>query len=139
MLAWFYHDVVYVIGDKNNEDNSARRMNDYALGRLPLNLVMQAAYHISYTADHFNHMSSKTVQMDLSVLWAPRHEYLRYVEQIEAEYRQVYSDTDFARGREAFLRKCLDYFDDGLNFDHKITPQAIDNIQFEIEHVIYDH
>lgn len=109
VLALFYHDVVYAIDRKDNEEESAKVWLAYAfrkgLSKYNTDALMIADL-IRMTASHrvdpekglLYHMMNDA---DMHIFLCPDHHYLDYAKNIWLEYRSF--------GREAYLAGRLDF------------------------------
>jgi predicted metal-dependent HD superfamily phosphohydrolase len=115
-LALLFHDAVYVPGRTDNEERSALLARE-VLGasesytQTDLGTIEQL---ILATKDHHAHMSTANadeaalLDIDLSILAAPRDGYMRYAGQIRDEWvPPVVTAAEFRVGRIAFLRRML--------------------------------
>src|SRR5436305_5797455 len=104
-LALLFHDAVYVAGRSDNEAQSARLARD-VLGAnpslTPAELTAIEALILA-TKDHHARMGvadgdeATLLDIDLSILAAPREEYMRYARQIHDEWvPAAASDAEFA-------------------------------------------
>lgn len=115
-LALLFHDAVYIAGRGDNEAQSARLARE-VLGTNPSLTTAELAsieQLILATKDHHARMGAAgvdegaLVDIDLSILGAPRDEYMRYARQIRDEWvPSIASDAQFRVGRVAFLRRML--------------------------------
>jgi predicted metal-dependent HD superfamily phosphohydrolase len=109
-LALFWHDAVYVPGDRRNEWLSAELLGGIAeaLSVDPA-MVGRARAAILATAEHgatYDDDTALVVDIDLSILGTPPPTYARYVQQVRAEWSHV-SDEAWRAGRGAFLAGML--------------------------------
>ena len=117
-LASFYHDIVYRVGARDNEELSAKMFTDDVpkideQESMPPDLVVDVARAIRLTKNHFvadayaqNERISKFLDMDLLVLASPKDHYDQYVAKIRMEHSHV-GESDWRQGRSAFLRTAL--------------------------------
>jgi predicted metal-dependent HD superfamily phosphohydrolase len=115
-LALLFHDAVYVAGRSDNEELSAHLAHDAlstvkSITQPELNEIERL---ILVTKDHRARVGLATpdeamlLDIDLSILAAPRDRYARYAKQIHDEWVPlVTSDTFFRVGRAKFLRGLL--------------------------------
>jgi predicted metal-dependent HD superfamily phosphohydrolase len=115
-LALLFHDAVYVAGRTDNEARSAELSRavlgpSASLTTAELTAVEQL---ILATKDHRARMGlagvdeAALLDIDLSILAAPRDDYMRYARQIRDEWvPAVVSDAEFRIGRVTFLRRML--------------------------------
>jgi len=115
LWALYWHDAVYDPQAKDNEEQSARLLEQEAAGHLPAEDIAFAATIIRATAGHAvpEGLTEEDaadlalfLDMDLSILGAPRHVYDRYEAAIRAEYAFVPEDR-FRAGRGAILKDFL--------------------------------
>src|SRR5690242_4727036 len=115
-LALLFHDAVYVAGRSDNEALSAGLARE-VLGATPTLTSAELSEIdalIIATKDHHARVGvadadeAALLDIDLSILAAPRDEYMRYARQIRDEWVPVVaSDAEFRIGRAAFLRRML--------------------------------
>lgn len=113
-LAIFYHDAVYDSRRRDNEDQSAR-LADVRLGALGIpkpqlrriSALIAATNHGVAALDLADGDLMRFLDLDLSVLAAPRSDYDRYAAAIRAEYA-IYPDADYRIGRARVLRSFLE-------------------------------
>jgi predicted metal-dependent HD superfamily phosphohydrolase len=115
-LALLFHDAVYAAGRSDNEARSAELARD-VLGSSPsltTGELTEIERLILATKDHHAHRGvagvdeAALLDIDLSILAAPREEYVRYARQIRDEWvPAVASDAEFRIGRVAFLSRML--------------------------------
>ena len=139
-LAIWYHDAIYTPSQKNNEEKSAELAEKHltALGEDPTvisncyKLILATKNHtVPDGLDTFD--ARFLLDIDLSILAAPRTAYLEYTRQIRREYN-LYPSFLYRKGR----KKVLEHF---LNMTHiyktqlfreQFEQQARDNIGYEI-------
>ena len=109
VLAWFFHDAVYVVGRRDNEARSAQWFCDHAEAQgLDAQSVARGAALILMTADHQNAVTDDPLwpvlnDVDLAVFASDRATYDRYAEDVWFEYEPVMSRREFVRGRASFM------------------------------------
>ena len=112
-LAIFYHDLVYIAGNPDNERASASLAHfaiSTQLGDLELAGAVQA--DILRTRDHFAWGDTEDFEtrilldVDLAGLGAPWEQYQRHTQQIRLEFSNA-DDAAFRIGRIAFLERAL--------------------------------
>lgn len=110
-LALFFHDAVYVPGDKRNEELSAGLLR--AVGgvlRLSHGDVERAVVAVLATRSHEttadDEVSQTVIDVDLSILGCSEPGYDAYVQQIRREYGHV-SEEAWRHGRGGFLAEML--------------------------------
>lgn len=115
-LALLFHDAVYVAGRGDNEARSAQLAREVLGANESLAAGELTAIEglILATKDHHARLGvagpdeGALLDIDLSILAAPRDEYMRYAGQIRDEWvPAAASDTEFRLGRVAFLRRML--------------------------------
>ena len=115
-LALLFHDAVYVAGRVDNEKLSARMAHDALSGLSSISPPELAEIErlIIVTKDHHArlgiaaHDEATLLDIDLSILAAPRDRYAQYAKQIHDEWVPlVTADTLFRLGRVKFLRGML--------------------------------
>ena len=115
-LALLFHDAVYVAGRSDNETQSAWLAREVLGGNPSLTApeLTEIAELILATRDHHARMGkaradeAALLDIDLSILAAPRDEYMRYARQIHDEWvPSVASDAEYRTGRIAFLHRML--------------------------------
>ena len=137
--ALFYHDVVYDIKSKTNEEDSALRFESFARPKitgikLTEGIVDLTGTLIRVTAGHksdlMGHSIAMMIDTDLHILGASEQRYLRYARDIWREYSSVGVDA-YREGRLAFL-----YNVNPLELFHttagkSLIPRAFLNIELE--------
>lgn len=111
-LALVFHDAVYVAGPSDNEERSARLARDVlsASGSLDAAEIADIEQMILSTKHHQARAGASAdeatlLDIDMSILAAPRDEYARYARAIHDEWVPVpASDAAFRIGRLEFLR-----------------------------------
>jgi len=115
-LALLFHDAVYVAGRNDNEAQSARLAREVLEANTSLTEDELRAIEalILATKDHHARAGvagpdeATLLDIDLSILAAPRDEYMLYARQIHDEWvPTVVSDAEFRVGRGAFLHRML--------------------------------
>lgn len=108
-LAIFFHDIVYVPGDKRNEALSADLLR--SLTHISnTNQEDRAAVAILATKSHEtiadDAVARLVIDLDLSILGSSDGEYMRFLAGVRREYAHV-SDDAWRLGRSDFLTKML--------------------------------
>lgn len=134
-MALIYHDVVYAIGSKTNEDDSAKQWRRYASDRFDPAIVDWIDAAIIQTKSHKLGDDAFPMQKimndcDMAILASSDEDYLRYAQDVWREYRAVGKDA-YRAGRLSFL-KSLDV-QDLFYTDVPCTYDAELNISTEIE------
>lgn len=135
VMALIWHDIIYVIGSKTNEEDSAAAWEAYAKGRFAPDIIIWVSRLILLTKSHklsedADGLSRIMNDCDMSILAADEDEYLEYARNIWREYRSVGKEAYLA-GRLAFLKNL-----DANTLFHTPVPStylAELNIAIEIE------
>jgi len=115
LWALYYHDAIYDPMAKDNEEQSARLLEQEAQGHLRPEDISFAATIIRATAAHEVPVelgqedvadTALFLDLDLSILGAPAHVYDRYETDIRKEYAFV-PEAAFRAGRGAILKGFL--------------------------------
>jgi len=115
-LALLFHDAVYVPGRSDNEVQSARFASEVLGANASLTPAELTAIEqlILATRDHHARIGvaeadeATLLDIDLSILAAPRAEYMRYAREIHDEWvPAAATDAQFRIGRGAFLARML--------------------------------
>lgn len=109
-LAIWYHDLVYVPGSKENEENSARRLQE-DLSIFKSDISLPAVELMILASKHTSNVSRDAdtklfLDIDLSVLGSCRFLYETYANDVREEYRVIPAFIFYA-GRKRFLKKLL--------------------------------
>ncbi len=112
-LAIYFHDAVYEIGRRDNEDASARLAVE-ALTRLGVEeatrervaQLIEATAHVQQNRPPGDHDLDRFLDLDLSILAAPAEAYEAYAAAIRREY-EVIPDDAYRTGRASILRSFL--------------------------------
>ncbi|HEY2376068.1 MAG TPA: hypothetical protein VGH98_08850 [Gemmatimonadaceae bacterium] len=115
-LALLFHDAIYVAGRSDNEVRSAQLACDVLGANQSLTKEELTTIEglILATKNHHARIGvggldeAALLDIDLSILAAPRDEYMRYARQIHDEWvPAVASDAEFRIGRVVFLSRVL--------------------------------
>lgn len=105
-FAIFFHDIVYNITAKDNEEKSAIAAFEY-LHTYNSSIAERVDESIRATAEHIYTGTDRTtlllIDSDLSILGAPPALYRLYMKQIREEYGHIGTD-EFMKGRLEFLK-----------------------------------
>lgn len=106
-LAIWYHDIVYVIGQKYNEEKSAEMAVKFCQkNNLSPSFTKQVEDNILATK-HVSAGDSQDSQyladIDMAILGYPPDALYKYEEQIFQEYSTIYSKKEYTIGRIGFL------------------------------------
>jgi predicted metal-dependent HD superfamily phosphohydrolase len=141
-FAIFYHDAVYNVLRKDNEQRSAAMAAQrLALLGFPPQKIEQTVIFIEATQTHQVPMGLKAatdleffLDFDMSVLAAERDIYGLYRENVRKEYRLIPAPL-YRPGRKKFLQTCLqsESIFHTTEFRSRYEAQARDNIKWELE------
>lgn len=141
MAIWF-HDIIYDIGKKDNEEKSAEFAKNFCQkNKLSENFSKEVEHHILATGDHTLSNNSDTnylIDIDLSILGYPIEEIYKFEEQINKEYSTIYTQKEFLIGRIGFLSIKLKDNDSVFKteyFKNKYGQSCQDNIPKTIENL----
>jgi predicted metal-dependent HD superfamily phosphohydrolase len=110
LLALFYHDAVYRINGKQNEEKSAElartRMSEIGMDSEIISKVVELIlatkkHEISNDAD-----TNIFTDADLSILGQPWPDYQKYLSKVRNEYKSA-SDSEFRAGRRREMKRLL--------------------------------
>lgn len=134
VCAIWFHDFVYNIGNKTNEEDSA----DVAIELCSFisnaerdtlrQLILSTKKHVPLIP-----MASNIINLDLMILSASREEYENYIIGIESEYRTVYSEQEYRKGRKDWLESMLSKDKIYLNMPDKLEILAKINMESELK------
>ena len=138
LFAVFYHDIIYKVSSKTNEEDSAKlaiqKLNEI---KYPSEKIAKCANMILATKAHElsdDNDINYIIDADLAILGESPYEYQKYSEQIREEYI-IYPDFMYNSGRKKALQHFLQ-MDTIFKTEHFITKyenQARINIQNELE------
>ncbi|MFK3916982.1 hypothetical protein [Psychrobacter sp. NPDC078501] len=145
-LALYYHDVIYEPTRSDNELQSAELATDALSPYLSTEQCQQIYALIMMTANHqidvlidsekYND-AAYLLDMDLSILGAPRSAYEQYAKAIRQEYKHV-ADDSYRDGRTAVLQGLLVhpklYLTD--HYYNQLETQARANIKLELTSLV---
>jgi len=138
LLAIAYHDFVYRVSRKDNEERSAMVMRDRMLATraLPEPLVERAASHIRATQHHEATSDPDTdlfTDADLSILGSSPERYKLYAQQVRREFR-IYPDLLYKPGRRKVLAffLAMPYIFKTTHFRERYEEQARTNLNAEL-------
>lgn len=133
-LAIWYHDIIYTIGQIDNEEKSAKIAVQFCQkNNLAPDFTKQVEEHILATKHSLaidNSDSQYLADIDMSTLGKQADLFDKYEEQIHQEYLTLYSENDYQKGRIIFLETILEhriYLTDFFN--NKYEQTARNNIQ----------
>ncbi|RKS97531.1 HD domain-containing protein [Chryseobacterium defluvii] len=134
----FYHDIIYDVTSKSNEEKSA----EFAVSRLEKlkvdkKTIKDVFEQILTTKTHQisgHHDTNYLLDADLSVLGKDPEAYLKYTKKIRKEY-SFYPDLLYKPGRKKVLQHFseLDHIFKTEYFKSKYEKQAKENIEAELE------
>ncbi len=138
-LAIWFHDVIYRIGDPENERNSAEWFARHARGDLPDSLV-DRVYGMIIATEHRELPASTdiayVVDIDLSSFGLPFDEFIKDSRLVRAESTHL-TDEQFFEGQRKFLRTLLarERIFVSEVFNKLYESQARRNIQSTLENI----
>jgi predicted metal-dependent HD superfamily phosphohydrolase len=133
----FYHDIIYDVHNKDNEEQSARLTQKRLQALTVPNEIIEEVYQlILATKKHqsSNIMHHTFLDADLGILGINLENYKNYAQNVRKEY-QIYDDTNYALGR----KKVLKYFLEKPNiyltehFQLQYEEQARSNLEWELK------
>jgi len=137
LIAIAFHDSVYAVHRKDNEERSAALMRTLmAPFHLPAPTIERAVRHILATKDHTASQDPDTdlfTDADLSILGADAERYDQYTRQIRSEFA-IYPDLLYKPGRRKVLQHFLtmpSIFKTTL-FRERFEAQAKANLEREL-------
>lgn len=135
--ATFYHDYIYVAGDRNNEPESGKiaAIQMAALG-IESSVIEKTVYLIEATAQHKTKSAewmNVFLDADMAILGVVHERYNSYRENVRREFAAI-PEFLYKQGRKKFLQKCLE--ENRLFktewFFNRFEDQARKNIQWEL-------
>lgn len=138
MFSVFYHDIVYNVRRKDNEQRSADMAGDRLVElEVPASMVAKCQQQILATRSHESNTDEDTnflVDLDLSILGDVRDVYSAYIGKIRSEY-SIYPGFMYRKGRRAVLNHFLqqDRIFKTKEFHDLYEPQARENLQWELD------
>jgi predicted metal-dependent HD superfamily phosphohydrolase len=137
-LAIFFHDVIYDPSRRDNEEQSARKMQDLLGGLVDQTLLESAARSVQATKQHAltsSHDTNLLLDLDMAILGQPWPVYERYAKGVMQEYLPLYGEVAYRHGRRTlFLEPTIAHGTVFLTDAFKpLNPQAIQNMQREAE------
>ncbi len=135
-LAIFFHDVIYDPSRHDNEEQSARKMQDLLRGLVGQTLLESAARSVQATKQHAltsSHDTNLLLDLDMAILGQPWPVYERYAQGVMQEYLHVYGEVAYRHGRRTlFLEPAIAHGTVFLTDAFKsYNPQAIQNMERE--------
>ena len=141
-FAVFYHDAIYNVLRKDNEERSA----EMAVERLtkigvPEHTARDAGIFIRATQSHQAPADFPAINdlrffldFDMSILGTERKAYRVYKENVRKEYRLIPAAL-YRPGRKKFLQTCLqsEFIFHTREFQARYEAQARSNLQWELE------
>jgi predicted metal-dependent HD superfamily phosphohydrolase len=143
-LAIWFHDIVYIIGNNDNEEKSAQFAKIFCQKNISTQaFAHQVESHILATKHTYvseNTDSQYVADIDIVILGQPADIFSKYESQIYQEYSSIYSLSDYQKGRINFLKTLLtrpiystDYFKNKYEQSAKINIQkSIQNLEKSI-------
>ena len=117
-LAVLFHDIVYVVGAKDNEARSADRAREAIRTWLAKSgidsdytarLIELTARHGSLSPDQVSDEEAHFLDCDMAILGAPPATYEQYERDVALEYQALYPPPLYQQGRAHFLRTLLQH------------------------------
>lgn len=137
-LAIWYHDILYTIGENDNEEQSAKMAKDFCQKHnLSIDFSKEVVDHILATkhiSPSNNQDSKYLADIDMSILGQSNEVFDNYERQIYKEYSNLYSKSEYQQGRIQFLKSISNkpiYLTDF--FQNKYQEKAKSNIERDIE------
>lgn len=135
-LAIFFHDVIYDVGRRDNEQQSAACMQEMLAGKVDNTILDGAAFSIEATQKHVatSHPDTNWIlDLDMAILGQAWPVYERYAKDVMQEHLLVYEKEAYRQGRIAlFLEPALAqgviFLTDDFN---PLNDPAIQNMQRE--------
>jgi predicted metal-dependent HD superfamily phosphohydrolase len=128
----FYHDIIYNIEEKDNEEQSslvAKRVLTEL--NTPNKLIEEVSLLIMETKRHNSTLKENQLFLDadLAILGSSKENYIKYTQQIREEYH-IYNNYNYNKGRKALLKSFLEKDSIYLSnfFYQKYEKQAKENI-----------
>lgn len=106
-IAWWFHDSVYVVGAKNNEQKSAEYASHLGYDSIVQSLVANTIYPHTISDDYIGSLQCIINDADLCGLGYDWSVYIHHSNQIREEY-SIYSDKEFWEGRLIFLSHLIE-------------------------------
>lgn len=136
-IALWFHDAIYDVHAKDNEEVSALYaisvMSGTSLAVEKIELIAELIRVTTHAAEVVDRPFDLMVDIDLAILGSGEDEYLVYQEAIRKEYDHV-RDDDFVAGRSAVLRSFLKrgYIYHTVYFREKYEARASKNLEMAL-------
>ena len=109
-LAWWYHDAVYDVKCKDNEERSATLMNrECAAAKFQNEGIISTAESLILATRHatppITFLQKVMVDVDLSILGGEKEVYRTYARAICEEYAVIVPEAPYRAGRAAFMKR----------------------------------
>lgn len=138
LFSIFYHDIIYDIKSKDNEEKSAEFAVD-RLSKLGLqsDKIVKCRKQIIATKNHNKNVNKDTnylLDFDLAILGDTPQNYREYTMKIRKEYA-IYPDFIYKNGRKKVIQYFLnmDNIFKTEDFQEKFEKEARDNLTMELE------
>lgn len=110
-LALFFHDAIYEIRGRDNEERSARFAREVltemgAEADLANRVAELVAMTKNHTASASDTDAALMMDIDMAILGASRERYKKYAADVEAEYTSRLTQQEYRAGRQHFLGTC---------------------------------
>ncbi|SKA40508.1 Predicted metal-dependent phosphohydrolase, HD superfamily [Chitinophaga eiseniae] len=141
LYAIFFHDIVYDVQQRDNEQQSALAAGEYLRQTgFPTADINAVEEFIVATQTHVNTLQHSDLDyfldFDLQILGTPPDNYQAYAQQIRQEY-SIYPDNLYHPGRKKVLQHFMEMpaIYRTPAFQQQYETQARQNIQAEIDHL----
>lgn len=144
VLATLFHDLVYVAGNRDNEELSAEIAYQHCGEYYPTvnsmqvrELILATAHHGFLTASNIGHEDTcRFLDADMAILGFEHDSFKQYDHNIRLEYVNI-GKSMFNSGRRAFLQHLLSLDSIYLSdyFRSMFENQARTNINWALEHI----
>ncbi len=140
-IALWFHDAIYDLHATDNEERSADFAKQELLDANVTNEIISRIIELILVTKHASNPKNLDqmlmVDIDLSILGAPRSCYIEYENQIREEYKWV-SKAIFKENRKALLMKLLsrDKIYNTVYFQKNNEDQARENLRFSIDTIL---
>jgi predicted metal-dependent HD superfamily phosphohydrolase len=141
--AIWFHDIIYNIGSKTNENESAEYAERYLkeIGvedNISIEKVKSMIINTDYSLKNkvLSNDEKLLIDLDMSILGSLRKDYNKYCENIRKEHESI-SEEDFYRGRLIFIENMLskNSIFKTLFFKNKYEKMAKKNLKHELKEI----
>lgn len=140
-IAFWFHDAIYDLHATDNEERSADFAKQELFDANVSNEIISRIIELILVTKHASNPKyldqMLMVDIDLSILGAPRSRYIEYENQIREEYTWV-SESIFKENRKALLMEFLsrNKIYNTMYFQKNNEDQARKNLRFSIENIL---